>query len=51
MVYVLGGARPQTPQVERFLDGEGPAWYSPPLLAGIRKRSPRSRLAEEGAWP
>jgi MFS family permease len=51
LVYLLGGARPQTPQVERFLDGEGPAWYSPPLLAGIRERSPRSRLAEEGARP
>jgi MFS family permease len=48
-VYLLGGARPQTPQVERFIDGDGPAWYSPPLLAAIRKRSPHSRLAEEGA--
>jgi MFS family permease len=47
-IYFLGGARPQVPQVERFIDGEGPAWYSPPLLAAIRKRSPRSRLAEEG---
>jgi MFS family permease len=49
LIYLLGGARPQTPQVERFLDGEGPAWYSPPLLAGVRKRSPHLRLAEEGA--
>jgi hypothetical protein len=49
LVYLLGGARPQTAQVERFLDGEGPAWYSPPLLAGVRQPSPRSRLAEEGA--
>ena len=47
-VYLLGGARPQVPQIERFLDGEGPAWYSPPLLAGVRKRSPHSRLVEEG---
>lgn len=50
-VYLLGGARPQTPQVERFIDGEAPAWYSPPLLAGIRQRTPRSRLAEEAARP
>jgi hypothetical protein len=49
VVYLLGGARPQTPQVERFIDGEGPAWYSPPLLAAVRRRGSRSRLAEEGA--
>jgi len=48
VVYLLGGARPQIPQIEQFLDGEGPAWYSPPLLAGVRKVSPHSRLAEEG---
>jgi MFS family permease len=48
VVYLLGGARPQTPQVERFIDGDGPAWYSPPLLAAIRKPSPSPALAEEG---
>jgi MFS family permease len=51
LIYLLGGARPQIPQVERFLDGEGPAWYSPPLLAGVRKRSSHSRLVEEGVQP
>lgn len=50
-VYLLRGARPQTPQVERFIDGEGPAWYSPPLLAGVRRTTARSRLAEEAAQP
>jgi MFS family permease len=43
-IYALGGARPQTPDLDRFLDGEAPAWYSPPLLAKLR-RGPRSALA------
>lgn len=36
LVYLLSGARPQTPDLDRFLDGDFPAWYSPPLLARIR---------------
>jgi MFS family permease len=43
LLYALGRARPQTPNLERFLDGEGAAWYSPPLLAGIRE--PRTSAA------
>lgn len=35
-VYVLSGARPQTPDLDEFLDGDSPAWYSPPLLAKLR---------------
>jgi nucleotide-binding universal stress UspA family protein len=35
-IYALSGARPQRPDLDRFLDGESPAWYSPPLLARIR---------------
>jgi hypothetical protein len=35
-LYVLGGARPQEPDLERFLDGVDAAWYSPPLLARLR---------------
>lgn len=35
-VYAAGGARPRTPQMEAFLDGEGPAWPSPPLFARLR---------------
>ncbi|KAA0090858.1 MFS transporter [Mycolicibacterium sp. P1-18] len=35
-VYALSGARPQTPDLDEFLDGDDPAWYSPPLLARIR---------------
>jgi MFS family permease len=38
-IYLLGGARPQTPQLERFLAQEAPAWYSPPLLATVRARA------------
>jgi hypothetical protein len=51
LLYALGGARPQTPDLERFIDGDGPAWYSPPLLAGVRERSGGRSLAEEGATP
>ena len=49
VLYAMGGARPQTPDLERFMAGEAPAWYSPPLLAGIRKRSGAPTLAEEPA--
>jgi MFS family permease len=47
LLYVLGGARPQTPDLEQFMDGEAPAWHSPPLLAALRKLSARRSLAEE----
>lgn len=51
VVYLLGGARPQTPQLERFMSGQGPAWYSPPLLAAVRDRSSTGPLAQEPARP
>ncbi len=35
-VYALSGARPQRPDLDEFLDGDSPAWYSPPLLAKLR---------------
>jgi MFS family permease len=35
-VYLAGGARPRTPNMTTFLNGEGPAWPSPPLLARLR---------------
>jgi MFS family permease len=51
-LYVLGGARAQAPDLDRFLAGEAPAWYSPPLLAGIRHRAHSgSAIAEGGARP
>jgi MFS family permease len=49
LLYVLGRARPQTPDLERFMGGGGPAWYSPPLLAGVRNRPRHRALAEEPA--
>ena len=49
LLYALGGARAQAPNLERFMDGEGPAWYSPPLLAAVRNRPRHHSLAEEPA--
>jgi MFS family permease len=46
-LYALGRARPQKPNLERFMDGEGPAWYSPPLFAALRDRPQRRALADE----
>jgi MFS family permease len=48
-LYALGGARPQTPDIPRFLAGESPAWYSPPLLARVRRQAPVVRVAAESA--
>ena len=45
-IYLLGGARPETPQLERFMGGKGPAWYSPPLLAAAKRRATRLRVAD-----
>jgi MFS family permease len=49
LIYVLSGARPETPQLARFLNGEGPAWHSPTLLAAARNRATRLRLRLAGA--
>lgn len=40
VIYLLSGARPQKPDIDRFLDGDDPAWYSPPLLARLRRGLP-----------
>jgi hypothetical protein len=48
-LYALGGARPQTPHLDRFLAGESPAWYSPPLLAAVRGGTTTAQIATEGA--
>jgi MFS family permease len=39
-IYALSGARPQTPDFDKFLDGGGAAWDSPPLLARVRSVPP-----------
>lgn len=41
-IYLLSGARPQKPDLDEFLDGDSPAWYSPPLLARLRGGLPAS---------
>jgi MFS family permease len=51
LFYALGGARPQTPKLERFINMEGPAWYSPPLLAAVRGRSRGAAPVEDPARP
>ncbi len=35
-IYALSGARPQAADLDTFLKGVTPAWYSPPLLARVR---------------
>jgi len=37
LLYLLGGARPSAPSLERWMGGQEPAWESPPLLAAIRR--------------
>jgi len=36
-IYALSGARPQTPDLDRFLGGLAPAWESPALLKKLRR--------------
>jgi hypothetical protein len=49
-IYAFSGARPETPDLEGFVNGDTAAWHSPPLLAGLRSRSSGSGvLAEEPA--
>jgi MFS family permease len=49
LIYWLGDARPQAPDLDRFVDGESPAWYSPPLLARLRPGFRTGRAATESA--
>ena len=49
LIYVLSGARPQAPDLEGFIDGDSPAWYSPPLLARLRRRTRSAVLVKEPA--
>jgi MFS family permease len=48
-LYALGGARPQAPDLPRFLAGERPAWYSPPLLEKLRRRRTATQVVTESA--
>jgi hypothetical protein len=38
-LYALGRVRPPAPSLERWFGGEEPGWYSPPLLARIRRQT------------
>jgi hypothetical protein len=49
VLYWLGGARAETPDIEGFLAGEGPAYESPPLLARLRNLSGRGHAVTQGA--
>jgi MFS family permease len=40
-LYALGPVHPPRPALEPWLGGERPGWYSPPLLARIRKHAQR----------
>jgi len=44
VIYALSGARPQKPELERFLAGLDPAWVSPPLLAKVRRSAPEPKV-------
>jgi MFS family permease len=48
-IYALGGARPQTPDIDGFVAGDAPAWYSPPLLARLRPSLATAHPATESA--
>jgi hypothetical protein len=49
VLYWLSGARPEKPDVEAFLAGEKPAYYSPPLLARLRSSDSSDSSGREGA--
>jgi hypothetical protein len=50
VLYWLSGARPEKPDIEAFLAGEKPAYYSPPLLARVRSSGPEGAgTVTEGA--
>jgi MFS family permease len=49
VTYALGGARAQTPDIEGFIAGRKAAWYSPPLLARIRRTALPAQAVTEGA--
>jgi MFS family permease len=49
LLYALAGARPVAADLQAFMDGDGAAWYSPPLLAAVRNHGRHPALAEEPA--
>jgi nucleotide-binding universal stress UspA family protein len=49
VLYLLGRVRPSAPALERWMDGEEPAWESPPLLAALRPGAALPALARTAA--
>ncbi|MBS1883126.1 MAG: MFS transporter [Actinobacteria bacterium] len=49
VLYWLGGARPEAPDVEGFLAGEGPGYFSPRLLERLRNSPHEGHTVTEGA--
>jgi hypothetical protein len=49
VLYWLGGARTEKPDIEGFLGGEGPAYESPPLLARLRNLPGSGQAVTQGA--
>ncbi len=50
-VLLLGRARLQRPDLDTWLEGDGPAWNSPPLAQGIRdERAVPARSWREGTY-
>ena len=51
-LYALGRVRPPAPALERWMGGQEPAWYSPPLLAVLRHGAvPAGAAGLASAWP
>jgi MFS family permease len=44
VIYIVSGARPQAPDLDRFLSQVEPAWESPPLFAKLRRNVPDTKV-------
>jgi hypothetical protein len=44
VIYLVSGARPQAPDLDRFLSQAAPAWESPPLFAKLRGIEPEIKV-------
>ncbi|HLI60494.1 MAG TPA: MFS transporter [Solirubrobacteraceae bacterium] len=54
VLYALGGQPPRPPDLERWQDGESPAWRSPPLAAAVssgRQRGPSAERSRNASRP
>jgi MFS family permease len=51
VIYMLSGARPQAPDLDRFLAGIDPAWESPALFAKLRRNVPKTRVPAMAGGP